>query len=174
MGLSHICIIVDDLMEAFHYYKGLFDAEPVQSIPRWYNDGFAQTMGFSLCHSENPLSVGFLSLPNSDLILELIEYYDPNNAVSGYSGSSICKPKGGCHVALKTPDINSTLFEVARHNDVWLVNGSKISETKPEDFYNYVETADGSLQVKQDLHRFFYFYFIDRYGQMWEYVQESD
>ena len=41
-GLSHVCIFVDDVMEAFHYYERILGAVPNQHIPHWKNKGFFQ------------------------------------------------------------------------------------------------------------------------------------
>ena len=45
-GLSHVCIFVDDVMEAFQYYERILGAVPNQHIPHWKNKGFFQAGGF--------------------------------------------------------------------------------------------------------------------------------
>lgn len=39
-GLSHVCIFVDDVKEAFAYYERILGAIPFQHIPHWKNEGF--------------------------------------------------------------------------------------------------------------------------------------
>lgn len=39
-GLSHVCIFVDDVKEAFAYYERILGAVPNQHIPHWKNEGF--------------------------------------------------------------------------------------------------------------------------------------
>ena len=45
-GLSHVCIFVDDVKEAFAYYERILGAVPNQHIPHWKNEGFFQAGGF--------------------------------------------------------------------------------------------------------------------------------
>ena len=35
IGLSHVCIFVDDVEEAFAYYERILGAVPNQHIPHW-------------------------------------------------------------------------------------------------------------------------------------------
>ena len=45
-GLSHVCIFVDDVSEAFKYYERILGAVPNQHIPHWKNKGFFEAGGF--------------------------------------------------------------------------------------------------------------------------------
>ena len=40
IGLSHVCVFVDDVEEAFKYYERILGATPDQYIPHWKNKGF--------------------------------------------------------------------------------------------------------------------------------------
>lgn len=46
-GLSHVCIFVDDVEEAFKYYERILGAVPNQYIPHWKNKGFFRREGLS-------------------------------------------------------------------------------------------------------------------------------
>ena len=39
-GLSHVCIFVDDMMEAVEYYQKLLGVAPDHYLPHWRNEGF--------------------------------------------------------------------------------------------------------------------------------------
>ena len=45
-GLSHVCIFVDDMMEAVSYYQKLLGAVPDHYLSHWRNQGFFQAGGF--------------------------------------------------------------------------------------------------------------------------------
>ena len=64
-GLSHVCIFVDDVMEAFQYYERILGAVPNQHIPHWKNKGFFQAGGFIEEAEEGEVSIGFMDVHSS-------------------------------------------------------------------------------------------------------------
>ena len=46
IGLSHVCIFVDDMMEAVSYYQKLLGAVPDHNLSHWRNKGFFQACSF--------------------------------------------------------------------------------------------------------------------------------
>ena len=45
IGLSHVCIFVDDMMEAVTYYKKLLGVVPDHYLSHWKNEGFFKAAG---------------------------------------------------------------------------------------------------------------------------------
>lgn len=46
VGLSHICIFVDDMEQAVDYYRDLLGVEPDHCLSHWKNEGFFKAGGF--------------------------------------------------------------------------------------------------------------------------------
>ena len=46
VGLSHICIFVDDMEQAVAYYRALLGVEPDHCLSHWKNEGFFKAGGF--------------------------------------------------------------------------------------------------------------------------------
>ena len=42
IGLSHICIFVDDMEKAVEYYRALLGVQPDHCLSHWKNKGFFQ------------------------------------------------------------------------------------------------------------------------------------
>ena len=180
VGLSHVCIIVDDIMEAFRYYERILGAEPDQCIPHYRNKGFFQAAGFVECPEEGDISIGFLNVPGTGLTMEIMEYHNPKGRkepmIFGANDVS-----GARHVALKVKNIEEAFDYIKAQPDVTLINTSpayrvfQISETNPEDFYYFdpVKEADknGKKEAADILSHVKYFYFIDKYGLQWEFEQ---
>ena len=157
-GLSHVCIFVDDVMEAFQYYERILGAVPNQHIPHWKNKGFFQAGGFIKEAEEGDVSIGFMDVPGTKFTIELMCYHNPK----GRQEPVIFKANdisGARHVALKV--INIEVYQ--------------ISKTLPSDFYYFDEAKEKDAQGKQKaadiLGNTKYFYFIDKYGLQWEFEQ---
>ena len=73
-GLSHVCIFVDDVTEAFQYYERILGAVPNQYIPHWKNKGFFQAGGFIEEAEEAEVSIGFMDVPGTKFTIELMCY----------------------------------------------------------------------------------------------------
>ena len=103
-GLSHVCIFVDDVMEAFQYYERILGAVPNQHIPHWKNKGFFQAGGFIEEAEEGEVSIGFMDVPGTKFTIELMCYHNPK----GRQEPVIFKANdisGARHVALKVINI---------------------------------------------------------------------
>ena len=76
-GLSHVCIFVDDVSEAFKYYERILGAVPNQHIPHWKNKGFFEAGGFIEEAEEAEVSIGFMDVPGTKFTIELMCYHNP-------------------------------------------------------------------------------------------------
>ena len=123
-GLSHVCIFVDDVMEAFHYYERILGAVPNQHIPHWKNKGFFEAGGFIKEAEGAEVSIGFMDVPGTKLTLELMCYHNPK----GRQEPMIFKANdisGARHVALKIVNIEEAFEYIKAQPDVTLINTSE-------------------------------------------------
>ncbi len=178
-GLSHVCIFVDDVEEAFSYYERILGAVKEQYIPHWHNKGFFQAGGFVQEADEGDVSIGFMNVPGTELTLELMCYHYP----VGRKTPVIFRPNdvsGARHVALKITNIEEAFEYIKRQPDATLVNTTpdykvyQISKTYPEElvYFDAREQDRAAKQAGADvLSQVKYFYFIDKYGLQWEFEQ---
>lgn len=180
IGLSHVCIFVDDVEEAFRYYERILGAVPVQYIPHWKNKGFFQAGGFIEEAEEGDVSIGFMDVPGTKLTIELMCYHNPKGRQEPvfFKANDI---SGARHVALKIVDIEEAFEHIKSQPDATLINTSddyrvyQISETYPDDF-RYLDPekeadAEAKEKAAQILGNTKYFYFLDKYGTQWEFEQ---
>lgn len=180
VGLSHVCVIVDNIMEAFDYYKRILGAEPDQCIPHYRNIGFFQAAGFVENPEECDISIGFLNVPNTGLTIEIMEYHQPVGRKEPivFHANDV---SGARHVALKVSNIEETFDHIKAQPDATLINTTPqygvytISKTQPTDFYYFDAAKEADAAGKQAaadiLGQIKYFYFIDKYGLQWEFEQ---
>lgn len=180
IGFSHVCVIVDDIMEAFTYYKRILGAVPDQCIPHYRNKGFFEAAGFVKEAEQCDISIGFLTVPGAGLTIEIMEYHAPQGRkepmVFGANDVS-----GARHVALKVNNIEEAFDHIKEQPDVRLINETadyrvyQISHTEPGDFFYFDKEREADAKSKQIaadiLGQIKYFYFIDRYGLQWEFEQ---
>lgn len=179
-GLSHVCIIVDNIIEAFAYYKRILGAVPDQCIPHYRNKGFYEAAGFVKNAEECDISIGFLTVPGAELTLEIMEYHKPRGRTVPliFDANDV---SGARHVALKVTNIEEAFAYIKLQPDIRLINTTpdykvyQISPTKPTDFYYFDPNKEADAAGKQAaadiLGQIKYFYFIDRYGLQWEFEQ---
>ena len=120
-GLSHVCIFVDDVKEAFAYYERILGAVPNQHIPHWKNEGFFQAGGFIEEAKEAEVSIGFMDVPGTKFTIELMCYHKPE----GRKEPIIFKANdisGARHVALKVTNIEEAFAYIKAQPDVTLIN----------------------------------------------------
>ena len=113
-GLSHVCIFVDDVEQAFDYYARILGAVPVQLIPHWKNKGFFQAGGFIDEAERGDVSIGFMSVPGTRLTIELMCYHYP----AGRKEPLFFKANdvsGVRHVALKV-ETSMKLSSTSKHS----------------------------------------------------------
>lgn len=180
IGLSHVCIIVDDIQEAFNYYQRILGAIPDQCIPHYKNVGFFKAAGFIEEASTSDISIGFLDVPGANLTLEIMEYHAPLGRKEPiiFNANDV---SGARHVALKITNIEEAFEYIKAQPDTTLINESpdykvyQISETSPDDFYYFNQEKEANLEGKKVaadiLGHVKYFYFIDKYGLQWEFEQ---
>lgn len=74
-GLSHVCIFVDDMMEAVDYYQKLLGVVPDHYLSHWRNEGFFKAGGFVKEAADGDVSIAFVNVPGTKLTLELMQYH---------------------------------------------------------------------------------------------------
>lgn len=180
IGLSHVCVIVDDIKEAFDYYNRILGAIPDQCIPHWRNKGFFEAAGFIKEAEQSDISIGFLTVPGAGLTIEIMEYHAPLGRKEPviFNANDV---SGARHVALKVSNIEEAFDYIKEQPDAWFINETpdykvyQISHTEPEDFFYFDKEREADVEAKQKaadiLGHIKYFYFIDRYGLQWEFEQ---
>ena len=180
IGLSPVCIFVDDVEEAFKYYERILGATPDQYIPHWKNKGFFRAAGFIDEAEEADVSIGFMSVPGTRFTIELMCYHNPK----GRQEPIIFKANdisGARHVALKVTNIEDAFEYIKSQPDATLINTTEdykvyqISKTEPSDLRYFDKAKENDPAAKRSgadvLSNTKYFYFIDKYGLQWEFEQ---
>lgn len=180
IGLSHVCIFVDDMEEAVAYYEKLLGAELDHCIPHWKNEGFFKAGGFIDEAPQGEVSIAFVNVPGTGLTLELMQYHTPAGRKEPiiFAANDV---SGARHVALKITNIDEAFAHIKEMPDTTLINTSDayqvftISKTTPEEvcFPNQVpgEADERNESAAAILSQVRYFYFIDKYGLQWEFEQ---
>ena len=179
-GLSHVCIFVDDMMEAAAYYQKLLGAVPDHYLSHWRNKGFFQAGGFVQEAKDGDVSIAFLNVPGTKLTLELMQYHYPEGRKEPviFAANDV---SGARHVALKITNIEEAFEHIKSMPDTKLINETdeyrvfQISETQPSEvrFFDQDlrESDERNVQTAKILSGVRYFYFIDKYGLQWEFEQ---
>lgn len=179
-GLSHVCIFVDDMMEAAAYYQKLLGAVPDHYLSHWRNKGFFQAGGFVREAKDGDVSIAFLNVPGTKLTLELMQYHYPEGRKEPviFAANDV---SGARHVALKITNIEEAFEHIKSMPDTRLINETdeyrvfQISETQPSEvrFFDQDlrESDERNVQTAKILSGVRYFYFIDKYGLQWEFEQ---
>nr|WP_300184311.1 VOC family protein [uncultured Agathobaculum sp.] len=180
IGLSHICIFVDDMEQAVDYYRALLGVQPDHCLPHWRNEGFFRAGGFVDEAADGDVSIAFVNVPGTKLTLELMQYHYPKGRTEPviFAANDV---SGARHVALKVTNIEAAFAHVQSMPDTRLINETEayrvyqISETQPSDvrFFDQApgETDERNTETAKILGQVRYFYFIDRYGLQWEFEQ---
>lgn len=180
IGLSHVCIFVDDVDEAVAYYQKLLGVEVDHCIPHWKNEGFFKAGGFVNEASEGDVSIAFVNVPGVGLTLELMQYHSPAGRKEPvfFAANDV---SGARHVALKIVNIDEAFEHIKAMPDTRLINQTdayrvfKISHTDPWEVrfpgQQPGETDERNVGAAEVLSQVRYFYFIDKYGLQWEFEQ---
>lgn len=180
IGLSHICIFVDDMEQAVDYYRALLGVQPDHCLPHWKNKGFFRAGGFVDEAADGDVSIAFVNVPGTKLTLELMQYHYPKGRTEPviFAANDV---SGARHVALKVTNIEAAFAHIQSMPDTRLINETEayrvyqISETQPSDvrFFDQApgETDERNTETAKILGQVRYFYFIDRYGLQWEFEQ---
>ncbi|MBU3819933.1 MAG: VOC family protein [Candidatus Faecalibacterium intestinavium] len=180
IGLSHICIFVDDMEKAVEYYRALLGVQPDHCLSHWKNKGFFQAGGFVEQADEGDVSIAFVNVPGTKLTLELMQYHSPKGRTEPviFAANDV---SGARHVALKVTNIEEAFAHIQAMPDTRLINETEayrvyqISETRPSEV-RFFDQAPGQTDERNDetariLSKVRYFYFIDRYGLQWEFEE---
>ncbi|MEE0732500.1 MAG: VOC family protein [Acutalibacteraceae bacterium] len=179
-GLSHVCIFVDDMMEAVDYYQKLLGVVPDHYLSHWKNEGFFKAGGFIEEAAQGDVSIAFVNVPGTKLTLELMQYHYPQGRKEPvfFAANDV---SGARHVALKITNIDEAFLHIKAMPDTRLINQTEdyrvfqISETSPSEvrFFDQdlQESDDRNIQTAKILSGVRYFYFIDKYGLQWEFEQ---
>lgn len=180
IGLSHVCIFVDDVEEAIGYYRDLLGVEVDHCIPHWRNEGFFKAGGFVKEAKEGDVSIAFVNVPGTTLTLELMQYHAPAGRKEPvfFAANDV---SGARHVALKIVNIEEAFEHVKAMPDTRLINTTdeyrvyQISETLPTEVrfpgQKAGETDGRNESAASILGGVKYFYFYDKYGLQWEFEQ---
>ncbi len=179
-GLSHVCIFVDNMMEAVDYYKKLLGVEPDHYLSHWRNEGFFKAGGFIKEAGQGDVSIAFVNVPGTKLTLELMQYHNPAGRKEPvfFAANDV---SGARHVALKITNIDEAFLHIKAMPDTKLINRTEeyrvfgISETSPSEVHFFDQEAcdvdERNIQTAKILSGVRYFYFIDKYGLQWEFEQ---
>lgn len=179
-GLSHVCIFVDDMMEAVAYYQKLLGVVPDHYLSHWRNEGFFKAGGFVREAAQGDVSIAFVNVPGTKLTLELMQYHYPEGRKEPviFAANDV---SGARHVALKITNIDEAFLHIKSMPDTRLINETpdyqvfQISETTPAEVHFFDqdlrETDARNVQTARILSAVRYFYFIDKYGLQWEFEQ---
>ncbi len=180
IGLSHVCIFVDDMEEAVKYYEKLLGTELDHCIPHWKNEGFFKAGGFVDEAKDGDVSIAFVNVPGASLTLELMQYHYPVGRKKPivFAANDV---SGARHVALKITNIDEAFEHIKVMPDTKLINQTDsykvytISDTKPQEVLfpgqKPGETDERNESAAAILGKVRYFYFIDKYGLQWEFEQ---
>ena len=180
VGLSHICIFVDDMEQAVDYYRSLLGVQPDHCLSHWRNKGFFQAGGFVDQAADGDVSIAFVNVPGTKLTLELMQYHYPKGRTKPvvFAANDV---SGARHVALKVTNIEEAFLHIKSMPDTQLINQTnayrvfQISETLPSEvrFFDQDlrESDERNIQTARILSGVRYFYFIDKYGLQWEFEQ---
>ena len=180
VGLSHICIFVDDMAKAVDYYRDLLGVKPDHCLSHWRNAGFFMAGGFVDEAADGDVSIAFVNVPGTKLTLELMQYHYPKGRTEPvvFAANDV---SGARHVALKVPNIEAAFAHIKAMPDTRLINETEayrvyqISETQPSQvrFFDQApgQTDERNAETARILGQVRYFYFIDRYGLQGEFEQ---
>ena len=180
VGLSHICIFVDDMAKAVDYYRDLLGVKPDHCLSHWRNEGFFKAGGFVDEATDGDVSIAFVNVPGTKLTLELMQYHYPKGRTEPvvFAANDV---SGARHVALKVTNIEAAFAHIKAMPDTRLINESEdyrvyqISEKQPSQvrFFDQApgQTDERNAETARILGQVRYFYFIDRYGLQWEFEQ---
>ena len=179
-GLGHVNIVVDDVNEGVEFYSKLFGAQPIQLFPNFQNTGFAKSAGFLDKPEDVSVSIAFLTIPNVNLILELMEYHTPKTESKIRKGIPVSDIAGVRHIALKVKNVQKAYKHVTKLDGVYPINPSKdyrpykIDEMSPDGVILFEEFEDidsKKAEIADIIGKIYYCYFVDKYGVQWELEQ---
>ena len=124
VGLGHINIVVDNIDNGIEFYQTLFGAEPYQIFRDFCNEGFSKAAGFLDDPKSVKLNIAFMEIPGTKLILELMEYINPEGKCK-IVDKTVADMAGVRHVALKVEGIEDAYKHVSQVEGVRLINSNE-------------------------------------------------
>lgn len=154
-GLSHVCIFVDDMMEAVDYYQKLLGVVPDHYLSHWRNEGFFKAGGFVKEAADGDVSIAFVNVPGTKLTLELMQYHSPEGRKEPvfFAANDV---SGARHVALKITNIDEAFLHIKSMPDTRLINETddyqvfQISETYPDEVHFFDQDMKEMDERKQE------------------------
>lgn len=182
-SLGHLNIAVDDIQEATEFYQRVLGVQPVQEFPQFKNVGFAKSAGFLENPKDIEVSVRFLAIPNTDILLELMQYHKPQGE-NRCQDLTVADIAGVRHIAIKVNNIDKAFEHIKKQSGVKLINPSpeyrpfKIDKIAPHEFNFFDQELNANTEEKEKVcevvGQIRYFYFVDQYGVQWEFEQGHD
>lgn len=178
-GLGHFNVVVDNIDEGMEFYKKLFGAKPIQMFRNFKNIGFAKAAGFLSNPESINLSIAFMTLPNVNLILELMEYHTPKTKTAIRINQAVNEIAGVRHVALKVKNVYKAYEHVIKQEGIQPIVSSlgykphKIDDISKEEItlFGVNNTESLKTDIAKTIGNIHYCYFIDKYGIQWELEQ---
>lgn len=162
-GLSHVCINVPDVDEAFEFYHRVLGFEIMQAGKRWgdfdfrnmTNEAFCKDAGF--LDGKCKLDCLWLKHPHMNINLELFHYYEPASVN---------------HLIEKLPDTHD--IGGIKHISYAVDNAEKaFNFLREQRGVTMINTNSEYFPVRMDPFPFKFFYWRDPYGVQWE-CEEGD
>ncbi len=182
IGFSHLSIIVDNLDEAMDFYKRIFNAKPFQRWNCKNNKGVGYIVGCFDTPEKVDISLGFVRIPDSSVVLELQEYHYPEST-NEVTFAKVNDLGGIRHVSLLVKDSPAAFDFLKNQEGILQINESEkekcasfqISNVNPDDVLFYDDELENDKEAKQrkcdQFSETFTFYCIDKYGVQWEFEQ---
>ncbi len=180
IGLGHINVVVGNIAEGINYYQTLFRCVPQQSFPHFRNKGFALSAGFMENSEEVDVSICFLQIPGTSIVLELMEYHSPSGEKSEKIKKTTDMGNVG-HICLKVKDINTAFSHINSIPETRLISSDKnyrpvfISPVRSDEFYFFDPLKESDPVEKETVCNIIknirYFYFVDKYNVQWEFEE---
>jgi maltose O-acetyltransferase len=182
VGLGHINIAVDDVVQATSYYERILGAKPIKQFSHFKNVGFAKSAGFLDKPQDVDVSIVFMQVPQTPLTLELMHYHSPQTQDRRVGQPIGVSEVGGVrHVALAVKNIAHAFEHIRLQKDIRLMNDApdympqKISPITADEMHLFDTNQNKDAHYKQQLAdtvgSISYFYFVDKYGVQWEFEQ---
>ena len=175
-GLAHICVIVDNISDAFYHYKRVFGAEPYQYIPHYKNKQLVTSLGF--LHKVCDISIGLLKIPNTNLTIEVMQCHYPQE-----KNHLLYKANVNSHITLKVSNIEKALEHIKSQPDITMISSKpdcdleQTGKIDSDGLYFFTQEQESDIIAKQQIATILsdirFFHFIDKYGLQWIFEQDN-
>jgi len=183
VDFGYICISVDDIEQASEFYKKVFQAKLIDSIPHLKNIGYAKCAGFLDEPETLDMSIRYLSISN--LFIELQQIHAPKETVKNQESEKniikvdISKPV----IVLRIKNIEKAFNHIKNQDGIKLANESddykpfQLSKVTSDQIHFYDEDLDKNKEKKEEaakrISNIKYFMLCDKYGIQWSFVENN-